>query len=108
MVFPPLCLAFRPHGSRALTPRSRFVRRVGGRSYYPMKLPFYKSLSRWAAHLVAAFVWLCTAPEGFAEAEAEVSARGTGTVQGRVYNPATKEYVHDAEVSHRNLRTRPR
>ena len=40
--------------------------------------------------IAVAFAWLATAL--FAQAQ------GTGTIQGRVYNPATKEYVNNAEV----------
>jgi hypothetical protein len=45
---------------------------------------------RWPMFIAVAFAWLATAL--FAQAQ------GTGTIQGRVYNPATKEYVNNAEV----------
>jgi iron complex outermembrane receptor protein len=45
----------------------------------------------WSNLLALAFGWLCVASAGFAQT-------ATGTIQGRVYNPVSKEYVRNAEV----------
>ena len=46
----------------------------------------------WSNLLTLAFGWLCVASAGFAQTAA------TGTIQGRVYNPVSKEYVRNAEI----------
>lgn len=53
---------------------------------HPSKHP----LPHWQKLVALAFCWLAAA--------LTVQAQTTGTIQGRVYNPATKEYVNNAEV----------
>ena len=45
---------------------------------------------RWLRVLVLAYGWLATA--------LALQAQGSGTIQGRVYNPTTQQYVRNAEV----------
>src|SRR5260221_9877421 len=48
-------------------------------------------MRRWLAFVALAFGWLAAAVSIDAQS-------ATGSIQGRVYNPATKEYVNNAEV----------
>ncbi len=45
---------------------------------------------KWMGWCLLAFGWLATV--------LSLQAQGTGTIQGRVYNPATQQYVRNAEV----------
>src|SRR5215212_1378297 len=56
---------------------------------HPMK-PKQQLLRKWLRFAVLACSWLGVA--------AALQAQGTGTIQGRVYNPATQQYVRNAEV----------
>ena len=47
---------------------------------------------RWPTFVALALGWFATMVSAFAQAAA------TGSIQGRVYNPTTKEYVRNAEV----------
>src|SRR5258708_1559567 len=49
-------------------------------------------MRRWFAFVALAFGWLAAAVSIHAQTAA------TGSIQGRVYNPASKEYVNNAEV----------
>jgi iron complex outermembrane receptor protein len=61
-----------------------------------MKLPKRNLFRRCLTLVTLAFGWLCDGELAFAQT---TSAGGnTGTIQGRVYNPASKEYVRNAEV----------
>ncbi len=51
-----------------------------------------RTLRRWAKLPLFAFAWLAT----FLSLAAQ--SAGNGAIQGRVYNPATKQYVRNAEV----------
>ncbi len=48
--------------------------------------------SRWLSITTIFFSWLAAATT------VDAQPAGTGTIQGRVYNPTSKEYVRDAEV----------
>ncbi len=56
----------------------------------PLRSPFLPALRR-AVRLFAAVAWLAFPAAAWAQA--------TGTVQGRVFNPATQQYVRNAEVT---------
>jgi iron complex outermembrane receptor protein len=55
-----------------------------------MKLPNIQLLPHWQKFVALACCWLA--------ATLSAQTQGTGSIQGRVYNPATKEYVNNAEV----------
>ncbi len=55
-----------------------------------MKTPPYRSLPHWQKLVAFALCWLAAA--------LSAQAQTTGSIQGRVFNPATKEYVKNAEV----------
>src|SRR4051812_41579848 len=55
-----------------------------------MNQPYHRSLPTWQKFIALACCWLA--------AVLTVQAQSTGSIQGRVYNPGTKEYVRNAEV----------
>ncbi len=55
-----------------------------------MKQPNHHALPIWQKILVLLCCWLGATLSAYAQ--------GTGTIQGRVFNPVTKEYVRNAEV----------
>lgn len=57
-----------------------------------MKQTNHHALPIWQKLLALAMIWLA------ALGTANAQAAGTGVIQGRVFNPATKEYVRNAEI----------
>ncbi|MES2694950.1 MAG: hypothetical protein V4773_15875, partial [Verrucomicrobiota bacterium] len=52
--------------------------------------PSIKPPRKWSGWFALAFGWLVTVLAAYAQTN--------GTIQGRVYNPATQQYVRNAEV----------
>src|SRR4051794_7152817 len=88
---PPCC------SQNSITPHLNRGRLIAGPAL-PMNLKLTPTTLRFVLSLMALSAPLTLIAQPAAGSSTPVASNATGSINGRIYNPATKEYIRNAEI----------